>query len=72
MVVDPTSMAAWSCLVVVGESSVPLPPAVSWWWPTSVLGVVADNSSAGLWLVAASSSADEVNRWAAAGVDLPN
>jgi hypothetical protein len=57
MAADPASMAARSCLVVVGGSSAPLPPGGS----CLVLGEAADVWSAGLWLVEASSSADEVD-----------
>jgi hypothetical protein len=71
---DRASTAAWSCLVVVGGSSAPLPPGGSQRWPTSVLGVAAEDSSTSLWSVAASSSTDEVyGRVAAWGpTDLRN
>jgi hypothetical protein len=70
MAADPASMAAWSCLVVAGGSSAPLPPGGS----RSVLGKAADVSSVGLWSLAASSSSDEVDRWTAAWglANLPN
>jgi hypothetical protein len=58
-VADPTSTTAGSCLVVVGGYSMPLPPGGSRWWPTSVLGVLADDSSMGMWSVAASSFVDD-------------
>jgi hypothetical protein len=63
---NPASTAAWSWLVVAGVSFAPLPPGGSRWWTTSVLRVVADDSSMGQWSMAVSSSADEVDRRAAA------
>jgi hypothetical protein len=58
MAADSASTTARSCLVVAGGYLRPSLPAVH----ALVLGEASDDSSMGLWSLAASSSADEVDQ----------